>query len=115
MSYHVTQFYPVLVLRAINAGVRRPGYEATKNLGWIYEIEWGCICQRLSDRCQEEIHLIYPFKTLKIVLIYFQQSGSTICNQQDSSITLASFPGLHTQLLSLAVGKAGEGLDGFIT
>jgi len=29
--------------------------------------------------------------------------------------TLASFPGLHAQLLSLAVRKAGEGLDGFIT
>jgi len=28
---------------------------------------------------------------------------------------LASFPGLHAQLLSLAVRKAGEGLDGFIT
>jgi len=28
---------------------------------------------------------------------------------------LALFPGLHTQLLSLAVRKAGEGLDGFIT
>ena len=28
---------------------------------------------------------------------------------------LASFPGLHTQLLSLAVRKAGEGLDGLIT
>ena len=28
---------------------------------------------------------------------------------------LASFPGLHTQLLSLAVWKAGEGLDGFIS
>jgi len=28
---------------------------------------------------------------------------------------LALFPGLHTQLLSLTVRKAGEGLDGFIT
>ena len=28
---------------------------------------------------------------------------------------LASFPGLHAQLLSLAVPKAGEGLEGFIT
>jgi len=28
---------------------------------------------------------------------------------------LASFPGLHAQLLSLAVWKAGEGLNGFIT
>jgi len=28
---------------------------------------------------------------------------------------LASFPGLHAQLLSLAVRKAGEGLDGLIT
>jgi len=28
---------------------------------------------------------------------------------------LASFPGLHAQLLLLAVRKAGEGLDGFIT
>ena len=28
---------------------------------------------------------------------------------------LASFPGLYAQLLSLAVRKAGEGLDGFIT
>jgi len=28
---------------------------------------------------------------------------------------LASFPGLHAQLVSLAVRKAGEGLDGFIT
>jgi len=28
---------------------------------------------------------------------------------------LASFPSLHAQLLSLAVQKAGEGLDGFIT
>ena len=28
---------------------------------------------------------------------------------------LASFPGLHAQLLSLAVRKAGEGLDRFIT
>ena len=28
---------------------------------------------------------------------------------------LASFPGLHAQLLSLAVQKVGEGLDGFIT
>jgi len=28
---------------------------------------------------------------------------------------LASFPGLHAQLLLLAVQKAGEGLDGFIT
>ena len=28
---------------------------------------------------------------------------------------IASFPGLHAQLLSLAVRKAGEGLDGFIT
>jgi len=27
---------------------------------------------------------------------------------------LASFPGLHAQLLLLAVRKAGEGLDGFI-
>jgi len=32
------------------------------------------------------------------------------CNLQ-----LASFPGLHAQLLSLAVRKAGEGLDRFIT
>ena len=33
-SLHVTQFYqsfPALVLQAINAGVRRPGYEATLN------------------------------------------------------------------------------------
>ena len=29
--------------------------------------------------------------------------------------TIASLPGLHTQLLSHAVRKAGEGLDGFIT
>jgi len=28
---------------------------------------------------------------------------------------LALFPGLHAQLLSLAVRKQGEGLDGFIT
>jgi len=28
---------------------------------------------------------------------------------------IASFPGLHAQLLSHAVRKAGEGLDGFIT
>jgi len=28
---------------------------------------------------------------------------------------LASFPGLHTQLLLFAVRKVGEGLDGFIT
>jgi len=28
---------------------------------------------------------------------------------------LASFPGLHAQLLSLAVQKWGEGLEGFIT
>jgi len=28
---------------------------------------------------------------------------------------LASFPGLHAQLLSLAVQKVGEGLEGFIT
>jgi len=28
---------------------------------------------------------------------------------------IALFPGLHAQLLSLAVRKAGEGLDGFIT
>jgi len=28
---------------------------------------------------------------------------------------VTSFPGLHAQLLSLAVRKAGEGLDGFIT
>ena len=28
---------------------------------------------------------------------------------------LALFPGLHAQVLSLAVRKAGEGLDGFIT
>jgi len=28
---------------------------------------------------------------------------------------VASFPGLHAQLLSLAVRKAGEGLDGLIT
>jgi len=27
---------------------------------------------------------------------------------------IASFPGLHDQLLSLAVRKAGEGLDGLI-
>ena len=32
------------------------------------------------------------------------------CNLQ-----LASFSGLHAQLLSLAIRKAGEGLDGFIT
>ena len=30
-------------------------------------------------------------------------------------VVLASFPGLHTQLLSLAVRKVGEGLDGLIT
>ena len=30
-------------------------------------------------------------------------------------IWVASFPGLHAQLLSLAVRKAGKGLDGFIT
>jgi len=29
--------------------------------------------------------------------------------------SVASFPGLHAQLLSLAVRKAGEGLDGLIT
>ena len=28
---------------------------------------------------------------------------------------VASFPGLHAQLLSLAVRKTGEGLDGLIT
>jgi len=28
---------------------------------------------------------------------------------------IASFPGLHAQLLSLAIRKAGEGLDGIIT
>jgi len=33
---------------------------------------------------------------------------------QDYSL-LASFPGLHAQLLLLAVRKAGEGLDGLIT
>ena len=32
-----------------------------------------------------------------------------------SGIYIASFPGLYAQLLSLAVRKAGEGLDGFIT
>ena len=31
------------------------------------------------------------------------------------TISVASFPGLHAQLLSLAVRKAGEGLDGLIT
>ena len=30
-------------------------------------------------------------------------------------VYLASFPGLHAQVLSLAVQKAGEGLEGFIT
>jgi len=30
-------------------------------------------------------------------------------------ICVASFPGLHAQLLLLAVRKAGEGLDGLIT
>ena len=32
-----------------------------------------------------------------------------------SRYVVASFPGLHAQLLSLAVRKAGEGLDGLIT
>ena len=36
-------------------------------------------------------------------------------NVQAHSLIPGSFPGLHTQLLSLAVRKAGEGLDGFIT
>jgi len=31
-----------------------------------------------------------------------------------SPLCLASFPGLHAQLLLLAVRKVGEGLDGFI-
>jgi len=35
--------------------------------------------------------------------------------ETNTTLILASFPGLHTQLLSLAVRKAGEGLDGFIT
>ena len=35
--------------------------------------------------------------------------------QDTMGYELASFPGLHAQLLSLAVRKAGEGLDGFIT
>jgi len=36
-------------------------------------------------------------------------------NIVEPRVGLASFPGLHTQLLSLAVRKAREGLDGFIT
>ena len=32
-----------------------------------------------------------------------------------SRAQIASFPGLHAQLLSLAVQKAGEDLDGLIT
>jgi len=35
--------------------------------------------------------------------------------QQGPRRRLALFPGLHAQLLSLAVRKAGEGLDGLIT
>jgi len=31
-----------------------------------------------------------------------------------SKLYLASFPGLHAQLLLLAVCKVGDGLDGFI-
>ena len=33
MSYHVTQPSPALVLQATNAGVRRPGYEASSEGG----------------------------------------------------------------------------------
>ena len=31
-SLHVTQFYTALVLQATNAGVRRPGYEASSDI-----------------------------------------------------------------------------------
>ena len=40
--------------------------------------------------------------------------GTTVCEGCVEG-KVASFPGLHAQLLSLAVRKAGEGLDGLIT
>jgi len=43
------------------------------------------------------------------------QTVKGILDYNRSASELASFPGLHAQLLSLAVRKAGEGLDGFIT
>ena len=52
----------------------------------------------------------------KAILVYLEgdQVNSNDVNCRIGH-NLASFPGLHAQLLSLAVRKAGEGLDGFIT
>jgi len=60
--------------------------------------------------------------TLLLTCFYAVSVGNKPCNSstctyehEESGAMLASFPGLHAQLLSLAVRKAGEGLDGFIT
>ena len=67
------------------------------------------------------------FTRNQVVLSYFVEAKGNniynscsclyfrICYCTHSYGHVASFPGLHAQLLSLAVRKAGEGLDGLIT
>jgi len=50
------------------------------------------------------LHALMPWLRKPVLSIWYQYRP-----------ILASFPGLHAQLLSLAVRKAGEDLDGFIT
>ena len=57
--------------------------------------------------CQEKLYEIFKSELLKMEIVVFKV--------HIAKVKLASFPGLHAQLLSLAVRKAGEGLDGLIT
>jgi len=56
---------------------------------------------------------LYSLNTGFTSLLNFGRRVST--KYYHTMLALASFPGLHAQLLSLAVRKAGEGLDGLIT
>jgi len=66
-----------------------------------------------GDRESINFKLVNPFNQTALITLGLIPGAQT---RWASAISLlALFPGLHAQLLSLAVQKAGEGLDRFIT
>ena len=72
-----------------------------------------CICTNCCSNKSHEARLIQLLYNLYWPLFNYIRMSDFLLQVCQQGL-LASFPGLHAQLLPLAVRKAGEGLDGFI-
>jgi len=75
--------------------------------GWPHHLHLGVL--EVKD------HIRGVEGTIKCKLMDWSKTEIQTCSLATGHTMVASFPGLHAQLLSLAVQKVGEGLDGFIT